>query len=118
MLLQAVQHCASQKWIVIYIPRAVGTVNSTTPYAYDIRTQTYFQPAFTFQILQRMLTVNAEALSSVRLQQNLVLEKQEVPTGTSLADLIGIAISERSRTVAQSPLILETVMRTLEKQTM
>ena len=64
-----------------------------------------------------MLTVNTEALSSVQLQEILVLERQEVPAGTSLADLIGIAISERSRTVTQSPLILETVMRTLEKQT-
>lgn len=118
MLLQAVQHCTSQKWIVIYIPRAVGIVNSTTPYAYDIRTQTYLQPAFAFQTLQRMLTVNAEPLGSIQLQENLVLEKQEVPAGTSLVDLIGIAISERSRTMAQSPLILETVMKTLEKQTM
>lgn len=117
LLLQAVQHCASQKWIVIYIPRTVGIVNSTTPYTYDIRTQTYLQPAFAFQTLQRMLTVNTEALNSVQLQEKLLLEKREVPAGTSVADLIGIAISERSRTVAQSPLILETVMRTLEKQT-
>jgi len=65
-----------------------------------------------------MLTVNAEPLGSIQLQENLVLEKQEVPAGTSLVDLIGIAISERSRTMAQSPLILETVMKTLEKQTM
>ena len=64
-----------------------------------------------------MLTVNTEALNSVQLQEKLLLEKREVPAGTSVADLIGIAISERSRTVAQSPLILETVMRTLEKQT-
>lgn len=115
--MQAVQYCASQKWIVIYIPRAVSTVDSTTPYTYDIRTQTYLQPVFAFQILQRMLTVNAEALSSVQLQENLLLERQEVLAGTSLLQLINIAISERSRTVSQSPLILEIVMRTLEKQT-
>ena len=118
LLLQAVQHCASQNWIVIYIPRTVGTVNSTTPYTYDIRTQTYLQPAFAFQTLLRMLTVNTDALNAIKLKENLVLEKQVVPAKTSLADLIGIAISERSRTVAQSPLILETVMRTLENQTM
>jgi small subunit ribosomal protein S29 len=116
LLLQAVQYCASRKWIVIYIPRAVNIVNSTTPYTYDIRTQTYLQPAFAFQILQRMLTVNAEALSTIKLRENLVLERQTVPAGTPLSNLIDIAILERSRTVAQSPLILESVMRSLEKQ--
>jgi len=108
LLLQAVQYCASQKWIVIYIPRAVNIINSTTPYTYDIRTQTYLQPAAAFQILQRMLTVNNETLSSVRLQENLMLERQEVPAGTSLTDLIGIAILERERTVAQSPFEKQT----------
>ena len=115
LLLQAVQHCASQKWVVVYLPRAVSIVNSTTPYMYDIRTQTYLQPAFAFQTLQRMLTVNAEALGSIQLQEDLVLEKRRVPAGTSLADLIDIG---KSRTVGQSPLILDTVMRTLENQTM
>ncbi|KAF8159956.1 mitochondrial ribosomal death-associated protein 3-domain-containing protein [Crassisporium funariophilum] len=117
LLLQAVEHCVAQKWVVIYIPRAVNLVNSTTTHAYDIRTQTYLQPTFSFQTLQRMLTVNDVALRKLTLQTSLQLEKREVPAGTSLAELIEIAINDRSRSVAQAPLILETVMRALEEQT-
>lgn len=117
LLLQAVQHCVAEKWIVIYIPRAVSLVNSTTAYTYDVRTKTYQQPVFTLQTLQRILKVNSEVLDSVQLQEDLVLEKMTIFAGTSLSDLIGSTIRAKTRRVAQTPLVLETVMRTLEKQT-
>jgi small subunit ribosomal protein S29 len=117
LLLQVVQHCASAEWIVIYIPRAVSLVNSTTSYVYDIRTQTYLQPAFALQILQRMLKVNTEVLDSVPLHEDLVLEKLSFLAGDSLSNVILAATKAKNRRVAQSPLVLEAVMRTLEKQT-
>ena len=117
LLLQLVQHCASEKWIVIYIPRAVSLVNSTTAYTYDIRTQTYLQPVYAFQLIQRILKVNSELLNTVLLEEDLVLEKETFTAGKSLSQLLGFAVRAKARKIVQSPLVLETVMKTLEKQT-
>ncbi|THH20466.1 hypothetical protein EW146_g917 [Bondarzewia mesenterica] len=46
LLLQGVQYAKSMNWIVLYIPRAINLVNSTSTYTYDLRTQTYLQPVF------------------------------------------------------------------------
>ncbi|KAF8194975.1 mitochondrial ribosomal death-associated protein 3-domain-containing protein [Pholiota molesta] len=116
LLYQAVEHCVQQNWIVIYIPRAIDLVNSTTSYAYDIRTQTYFQPFYSYQTLQRMLTINKEALTRLVLLEDLVLEKSMLPKGTSLATVIETAMAEKTRSIAQAPLYLEAVMKTLEAQ--
>lgn len=136
LLLQVVEHAIQRDWIVIYVPRgkaaepyqirilanvilsAVDLVNSTTSYSYDIRTQTYLQPKFSFQTLQRMLTVNKYAFENLHLPKDVVLEKQVVPAGTSLAKAIGVALAERNKTgsVASSPALLEGVMRALETQ--
>jgi len=97
----------------------VDLVNSTTSYAYDHRTQTYLQPSFSFQTLQRMLTVNKKAFENISLLEDLVLEKQVIPSGTNLAKTISFAIQERSKSgsVTSSPAILEGVMRALDSQT-
>ena len=92
-------------------------VNSTTPYVYDIRTQTYLQPEYAFQHLQRILKVNAELFKSVQLQEDLILEKLSFSAGDSLYSVMRAAVGAKSRRKAQSPVVLEAVMRTLEKQT-
>ena len=115
--MQAVENCAQQKWVVIYIPRAVDLVNSTTSHAYDIRTQTYLQPWYSFQTIQRMLTVNKEAFTKINLEEDLVLEKSVMPKGTPLNEVIEAALAERVVSVAQAPLYLEAVMKALETQT-
>ena len=136
MLLQLVEHAIQRNWIVIYIPRgklrkrnnwsffnliwlAVDIVNSTTSFAYDIRTRTYLQPHFSFQTLQRMLTVNKTAFESIYLPNSIVLDKQTIPAGTNLAKAIGIIVTEKNKSgsVASSPALLEGVMRTLDTQT-
>ena len=103
------------RWVDI--PRAVNLVNATTEYLYDIRTQTYLQTKFAFQTLQRTLTVNSELLSSIPLHEDLELEKLLFPAGTPLSNVIRGALGARTRKFAQSPVFLESVMRSLEKQT-
>jgi len=93
--------------------QAVNLVNSTTTYEYDLRTRTYLQPKFSFQTLQRLRTVNLTALTGLTTTKKLVLEKREVPLGTSLADLIGVALKE----APLSPIILEALMAELSIQT-
>ena len=103
LLLQFVKHRSSAGWIIIYIPRAVNLVNSTTEYLYDIRTQTYLQTKFAFQTLQRTLTVNSELLGSIQLHEDLELEKLLFPAGTPLSNVIRGALGARTRKFAQSP---------------
>lgn len=112
-MLQAVEHCIANDWIVVYIPRAVNLVNSTTPYDYDLRTQTYLQPAFAFQTLQRLQTVNSTTLSALTTHKKFVFEKREVPQGTSLFDLVGVALKDP----ASAPVILDALMAELSVQT-
>ncbi|RDB15895.1 37S ribosomal protein S23, mitochondrial [Hypsizygus marmoreus] len=113
LMLQTVEHCVSSGWIVIYIPRAVKLVNSTTSYEYDLRTRTYLQPKFAFQTLQRLQTVNKYALSGLTTSKKLVFEKREIPLGTNLADLVGAALKDPPL----APLILDALMTELSIQT-
>ncbi|KAF9529627.1 mitochondrial ribosomal death-associated protein 3-domain-containing protein [Crepidotus variabilis] len=119
LLLQTVEHAIQNGWAVIYIPRGVDLVNSTTNYAYDIRTQIYVQSTFSFQTLQRMSTVNKAIFENITLQKEIVLEKQTIPAGTNLVQAIEVAIQERKKSgsVASSPAILDAVMRALDTQT-
>ncbi|KAI0314593.1 mitochondrial ribosomal death-associated protein 3-domain-containing protein [Amylostereum chailletii] len=114
LLLQAVEYAASSNWIVMYFPRAVNLVNSSTNYSYDLRTQTYLQPVFAYQTLQRFLTVNAHAISSLRTQAETAVEQgPPVPAGTSLADLIEVGLKDKSL----APSVLTALMAELGKQT-
>ncbi|KAF8623781.1 hypothetical protein AX15_006191 [Amanita polypyramis BW_CC] len=113
LLLQAVEYCVHSNWVVVYIPRAVNLVNSTTPYAYDLRTQTYLQPQFAFQTLQRTLSVNNNLLSTLHTTKKLVFEKRELPVGSSLTDLIAVGLKDTSA----APAVLDAFMTELSQQT-
>ena len=70
------------------------------------------------QILQRMLTVNREALDSIQLHEDLVMEKVTYSAGAILSRvMIDGAVGARTRRMAQASFVLEAVLRTLEKQT-
>ncbi|PPQ75486.1 hypothetical protein CVT26_015908 [Gymnopilus dilepis] len=116
LMLQAVEHCVQDGWVVVYIPRGIRLVDSTTSYIYDLRSQTYLQPAYSFQILQRMLTVNREPLASLQLADDLVLEKQTISKGTTLERVIEYTISDKARALPQAAAILDAVMRSLDAQ--
>ncbi|KAG6329114.1 hypothetical protein ID866_9974 [Astraeus odoratus] len=114
LLLQALQYCHARDWIVLYFPRTVNLVNSTTTYAYDPRTRTYVQPVFAFETLQRFLTVNGPRLEQLHTKVDVELERRAtVPTGTTLAELVRVGIKEQ----ALAPTILTAVLAELGKQT-
>ncbi|KAF9265387.1 hypothetical protein L218DRAFT_957582 [Marasmius fiardii PR-910] len=119
LLLQAVRYTLAKDWVVIYIPRAKQTINSTTVYTYDIRTQTYLQPHFAHETLRRTLAVNEKILSGMRMTGSLPLERREIPSGTTLAGLADIGVKEGLGTAAQGVLasvILERLLLELGKQ--
>jgi len=108
-----VEYCASQGWIVIYIPRGVNLVNSTTTYIYDLRTRTYLQPVAAYQALQRLLTVNSSALDTLRTRQELLLDKTPVLVGTPLKELINVGLKDQTL----APIILRALLEELGRQT-
>jgi len=114
LLLQAVEFAASTNWLVMYIPRAINLVNSTTTYTYDLRTQTYLQPVFAYQTLQRFQTVNSNALRSLVTETEIEIERRApLPVGTPITELINIGLQDQS----VAPTVLPELMDALGKQT-
>ena len=93
-------------------PAALTLVNSSTPYSYDPRTRTYLQPTFSYQILQRFLTVNAAALRNLSLKTDLVLDRRTLSAGSSLADLLDIGLKDQTL----APMVLSALFAELSKQ--
>ncbi|KAE9390570.1 hypothetical protein BT96DRAFT_865483 [Gymnopus androsaceus JB14] len=112
LLLQAVQYCLAKDWIVIYIPRAKTTVNSTTTHSYDLRTQTYLQPNFASQTLRRILEVNSANLQTLTMRHGLNFDRRSFASGTTLAQLASAGAKEP----ALASVALETLLNELCQQ--
>jgi small subunit ribosomal protein S29 len=93
---------------------AVNLVNSTTPYTYDLRTQTFHQPSASHQLLHRLRTVNASIFKRLKIEKPIVVEGfKTVNAGTNLYELCDVSREE----VARAPVVLDEVMKCLEGQT-
>ncbi|EIW78848.1 hypothetical protein CONPUDRAFT_106866 [Coniophora puteana RWD-64-598 SS2] len=134
-LLQATQYAAGRDWLVLYIPRGIDLVNSSTPYVYDARTQTYLQGAFALETLKRFARANAAKLNDlvtstpVELEPRAVLlaglqpqgqstnpaasEGTVLPPGTPITQLIEIGTREAS----VAPAVLDSLLEQLGQQT-
>lgn len=89
-------------------------MNSTTPYTYDPRTQTFLQPEATYQILHRAREANKKTLQGLKTKIALISDgAKPIPAGMSLYDVMNIPQEE----VGRAPLILDWVMSELEGQT-
>jgi small subunit ribosomal protein S29 len=89
-------------------------VNSSTPYSYDLRTQTYLQPVFAQQTLQRFRTANQHALSLLSAEDNIDLpDRLSLPQGTPLLKLIDIGLEDQT----SAPVVLTALLEALGKQT-
>ncbi|RXW16060.1 hypothetical protein EST38_g9796 [Candolleomyces aberdarensis] len=122
LLHQAVQYAKSEGWIVLYIPRAKTLINSTTTYTYDLRTQTYLQPQASYRIVEKLLTVNSDALSTLTLSAPFTLggdqdksKLQVFKEGTKLSEVAQACVKDKSYQSACGT--LEVLMRELEGQT-
>ncbi|KAG6887040.1 hypothetical protein C0992_001077 [Termitomyces sp. T32_za158] len=96
-----------------YIKNTKKLVDSSTPHEYDLRTQTYLQPAFSLETLRRLLAANHGKLANLTTHKKHSFERREIPLGTSLVDLI--AIAEKEPPLA--PVIFDTLMKELSVQT-
>ncbi|KIJ55267.1 hypothetical protein M422DRAFT_23875 [Sphaerobolus stellatus SS14] len=114
-LLQTVDYALSSGWIVLYVPRTISMLNSSTNYRYDLRTQLYQQPDYSQNILKRLLDVNAEQLKGLKVIRRIRMMrlKNAFTTGTSLTHLIQAG----SKDASIAPDVLSVVMEQLAAQT-
>ncbi|KAG1762114.1 mitochondrial ribosomal death-associated protein 3-domain-containing protein [Suillus occidentalis] len=114
LLLHALQYCNARDWLVLYIPRATNLVNSTTAHTYDMRTRTYLQPIFAYQILQRFLKINAPRLEQLRTQTEIEIERcPPVPPDTPLVELINVGLKDQCHALT----VLDAVLAEIGRQT-
>lgn len=93
--------------------QAINLVNSSTAYSYDLRTQTYLQPVFAQQTLERFRSVNEHALNSLVAEDKIELGGSSLPQGTPLLKLIDVGLKDR----ASAPAVLSALLEALGKQT-
>lgn len=94
--------------------QAINLVNSSTPYSYDLCTQTYLQPIFAQQTLKRFRSVNEHALSSLVTGDKIDLEGGlSLPRGTPLLKLIDVGLKDQT----SAPTVLTSLLEALGKQT-
>jgi len=94
--------------------QAINLVNSSTPYSYDLRTQTYLQPVFAQQTLERFRCVNEHALSSLVAENKIELGTgSSLSQGTPLLKLIEVGLKDRT----SAPSVLSALLEALGKQT-
>lgn len=104
-----------QRFSNIHLFLAVNLVNSTTPYAYDLRTQTYLQPNAACHILQRVRSANAQIFKHLKLQKTLDIGGGYAPAqpGTSLYEFCDVLKEE----AAKAPEVLDLLIKELGEQT-
>ena len=94
--------------------QAINLVNSSTAYSYDLRTQTYLQPVFAQQTLERFRSVNEHHLGSLVAEDKIDLEDGlSLPQGTPLLKLIDVGLKDRT----SAPTVLAALLEALGKQT-
>ncbi|KAH9933487.1 mitochondrial ribosomal death-associated protein 3-domain-containing protein [Fomitopsis serialis] len=112
LLLQTVEYAAHSDWIVMYIPRGLHLVDSSKDYAYDARTRTYSQPAYSDQLLRRFLSVNERLIETLKTREHVSLEDAPVPAGSPLSELVKAGVQNP----VNAPVVLAVLMDELSHQ--
>jgi len=114
VLLQAVNYCSANDWIVLYVPRAIEWVNSSSPYSYDAGTQTFLQPTIASDVLRQLTTVNAPSFQSLVTDSEINIEKVgTIPANTNMDQLAQVGIKDPN----VAPKVLSVLLEELGKQT-
>lgn len=112
VLLQAVASALADGWIVIYVPRAIQWIDSSSPYVYNTATRTFHQPVISASLLKSIGQVNKGALDAIKLSEEFKIGGQTFEDGSSLGALVEFG----SRPENSSVEVLEKVMEVLAQQ--
>lgn len=99
----------------MYLWVAISWVDSTTPYAYDARTQTFQQPALALEILTQFVEANSGILRNPDTQFVKDIENERLgpfSKGTPLSKLLDVGLRDQSLATE----VLETTLKALGEQ--
>lgn len=118
LMLQAFSYALESSWLVIYLPKSLTFVDSSSPYAYSEKHQVYLQPELTKHILQRILSVNKDHLSKITSDDGpFTLDGRggKIEKGANLATIIQQGLQNGTSPDALQT-IFEITMRTIVQQ--
>ncbi|KZT59887.1 hypothetical protein CALCODRAFT_166829 [Calocera cornea HHB12733] len=116
LLMQAVSHCLANGWIVLYVPRGIDLVTSSSRYEYDARTKLFNLSAASHAMIKSMLAVNGGALKKIQADQDIVYgDKEQVfEAGGDLAKFAEAALQDDTANHAAA---LDALVGQLGRQT-
>lgn len=105
LLLQAVSYALASQWCVVYLPRLINWVNSTSTFVYSAEEQAYLQPQVVQQALAAVGSVNGKSgvLKKIKLVKDV--EGTNLKAGeATMQDLLKAASASST-----SPLVLQRI---------
>lgn len=116
LILQCVSYALESSWIVVYIPRAINLVDSSSPYTYSETLKTYLQPTIARGILERLLAIHRDNLLKLSIPTQITLDGgNNLEKGLNLAKAIEIGLG-KDATPATTQQTLEAIMKVLSQQ--
>ncbi|KAF9157386.1 37S ribosomal protein S23 mitochondrial [Actinomortierella ambigua] len=95
LLMQAVSHCLSAGWVVIYVPNATSWINSSFAYNKVGGTTNFVQPVLASQIAGQVAKTNKSILSKLTLSANVKIGRHDMEKGTTLSALLEQAVKDQ-----------------------
>lgn len=102
LVMQAVSYALASQWLVVYLPRLVNWVNSTSSFTYSSEEQAYLQPDLVRHTLDSVTKLNAK--SRVLSKISIPSDRLQFDSGVSLsqgataADLCKLVAGDASMT--------------------
>ena len=101
---------------MLFVPRVIDLVNSSSSYSYNAQQQTYLQPDIARDLLAAFHSVNKKVLGRVKSRDVVVLDTQELPAGTPLDRVASAALAPQVSAPARQT-ALEQVLLSAAHQT-
>ncbi|CAO1619621.1 unnamed protein product [Parajaminaea phylloscopi] len=110
LLLQSVSYALSSEWLVVYLPRLIHWINSSSLFSYSAEEQAYLQPELVKSALSAVLAVNSASgvLAKIKVTtEDLGAEPirgVNLPQDASLKDLLQAATANNIAPLASQRL--------------
>ncbi|PWN51508.1 hypothetical protein IE53DRAFT_386118 [Violaceomyces palustris] len=117
LMTQGVSYALDEGWAVVYLPKAIDLINSSSPYVYSQTQLTYLQPSLTRALITSILEVNSSILKTLSTTEPTQLERSsKVEAGTPLDKLARLGLDETLNPAARHQ-VLEALVKGLASQT-
>lgn len=117
LLLQSISYALASQWCVIYLPRLINWVNSTSPFSYSAEEQAYLQPEVVQKTMASTLAVNAKSgvLGKIPLARDVPGTDFKASGGKTVQDLLKAAPSYSSNPLV-SQRIFDAFLHSISSQ--